>query len=143
MIRRLPIQLTDAERNVKARHAASLVHERTMLEEQKKETAAEYAERIKDLSTKITAAVEAARTGIEERDVEVNPKPNNEAFVVEFYRDDTGELVESRPMTDEEIRVARQRELPLRGSATAETNLRAVGAPISPLRGNTRNGTTT
>ena len=86
--------------------------------------------------------MEAARTGIEERDVEVNPKPNNEALVVEFYRDDTGELVESRPMTDDEVRVARQRALPFREGSTGEAPLRAVGSSVSPLRGTTRNGTT-
>ena len=116
MIRKLPIHLTDDERNTKARHATSLLRERTLIEEQKREAVAGYADRIKELTAEINAAAEAARTGIEEREVEVSPKPNNERFVMEFYRDDTGDLVETRPMNEDEIRTARQQSLPMRGA---------------------------
>jgi hypothetical protein len=140
VIRKLPIHLTDDERNTKARHAASLLHEKALLEEQKRETVADYADRIKVLSAEITAASAAARTGIEEREVEVSPRPNNDRLVVEFYRDDTGDLVETRPMTEDEVRVARQQNLPLRDAKVVpiDTSLRTGTSSVSPLRGNTK-----
>lgn len=141
MLRKLPIHLTDDERNTKARHAASLLHERALIEEQKRETVADFADRLKELTAEINAASTAARTGIEEREVEVSPKPNNERFVMEFYRDDTGDLVETRPMTEDEIRVARQQSLPMRGAEVVQFDpqLRTgtAGKPL-PLRGNTK-----
>lgn len=141
MIRKLPIHLTDDERNTKARHAASLLHERALLEERKRETVADYADKIKELTTEINAASTAARTGIEEREVEVSPKPNNDRLLVEFYRDDTGDLVETRPMTEDEIRVARQQVMPFREAnvVALDPQLRTgtAGKP-SPLRGNTK-----
>lgn len=140
MLRKLPIHLTDDERNTKARHAATLVHERSLLEEQKREVVADYADRLKALAAEITAATEAARTGIEEREVEVSPRPNNDRLVVEFYRADTGDLVETRPMTEDEVRVARQQSLPLRDAKVVaiDASLRTGTSPVSPLRGNTK-----
>ena len=83
---------------------------------------------------------EAARTGIEEREVEVSPRPNNDRLVVEFYRADTGDLVETRPMTEDEVRVARQQSLPLRDAKVVaiDASLRTGTSPVSPLRGNTK-----
>lgn len=140
MLRKLPIHLTDDERNTKARHAASLLHEKALLEEQKRETVADFADRIKEISAEISAASAAARTGIEEREVEVSPRPNNDRLVVEFYRDDTGDLVETRPMTEDEVRVARQQNLPLRDAKVVaiDATLRTGTSPVSPLRGNTK-----
>jgi len=141
VIRKLPIHLTDDERNTRARHAASLLHERALIEEQKRETVADFADRIKELTAEINAASTAARTGIEEREVEVSPKPNNERFVMEFYRDDTGDLVETRPMTEDEVRVARQQVMPFRdvGKVVAiESSIRTGTGSVSPLRGNTK-----
>jgi hypothetical protein len=141
VLRKLPIHLTDDERNTKARHAASLLHERALLEERKRETVADFADRIKELTTEINAASTAARTGIEEREVEVSPKPNNERLLVEFYRDDTGDLVETRPMTEDEIRVARQQVMPFRDVnkvVAFDASLRTGTSPVSPLRGNTK-----
>jgi hypothetical protein len=129
---KLTVTLTDDERNERARLAASLLGQYGDLEERKRETAKELGEELKALREQMDAAAEASRTGIEAREVEIHHTPNNERFTVETYREDTGELVRARPMTEDEARAARQQRLPLREGA-------AVVA-LSPLRGNTKGG---
>lgn len=109
---RLPTSLTDDERNARARNATSLHHELEMLRERKKEAAKEYGEQIAELETALAESAKAARTGMEERDVEVRWSANIDRCVMELFREDTGEKVRERPMTDEEQRAARQQAMP-------------------------------
>lgn len=123
------VQLTDEERNVRARDAARLLREYTAIEETAKEAARIAAEDKRELRKQADAAARAADTGVEEREIEVRREADNDHFQIHTYRVDTGERVNSRPMTEDELRVARQGSLPLR-----------TGATVSPLRGNTRGG---
>lgn len=123
------IQLTEEERNQRAREAASWMREFRSVEDRSKETAREFREELAELRTKADKAARAAHDGVEERMVEVRHEADNEAFKVHTYRADTGERVNSRPMSDDEIRIARQQVLDLRPAAK-----------VSPLRGNTRGG---
>ena len=127
-LEKMPVVLTSDERDMRAREAARLLAEYGSREEHKKEVVKEISDRLKDLRAQADAAAQAANTGVEEREVPVSPRANNERFLVEYYRDDTGELVRTRPMTDDESRVARQAVLPLR----------EVRASVSNLRGNTK-----
>lgn len=126
-LERLSVHLTDEERDMRAREAARFLAEYGQREEHKKEAVKELSEELKALREQADNAAKAANTGVEEREVPVSPRANNDRFIVEFFRDDTGDLVRSRPMTDDEMRVARQAVLPLRS-----------GSNVSPLRGNTR-----
>lgn len=138
-LERMPVVLTEEERSMRAREAARFMQLVTEREEQKKEAAREASEEIAALKKQAHDSARAANTGVEEREVPVSPRANNERFIVEYFRDDTGDLVRSRPMTDDEMRVARQTVLPLRQVQGATVELRvASGGAVSPLRGNTR-----
>ena len=138
-LEKMPVVLTDEERSMRAREAARLHCLAEAREEHKKEITKELGEEIKALRTEARTAAVAANTGVEDREVPVSPRMNNERFTVEYYRDDTGDLVRTRPMTDDEARIARQRELPLRAVQGGAAELRtAPTVGQSPLRGNTR-----
>lgn len=123
------IQLTEEERNQRAREAATWMREFRSLDDRAKETAREFREELAELRAKADKAARAAHDGVEERMVEVRHDLDNERFQVHTHRVDTNERVNSRPMTDDEIRIARQQVLDLR-----------TVAKVSPLRGNTRGG---
>lgn len=127
-LERMPVHLSREERGMRAHEAARLLETYRAREERKKELVKELTDELKTLREQADAAARAATSGVEEREVPVTPRPDNQRLVVEFFRDDTGELVRTRPMTDDEARVARQQVLPLRT---------ATGG-VSPLRGNTK-----
>lgn len=136
-VERMTCVLTDEERDARARNASALLGQLGELEEQKRTAMADYTERLKALREEIGTCAKAARTGVEEREVQVTPRPNNERLVVEYWRDDTGEKARERPMTDDEMRVARQAVLPLRESPAipqAAAPLRGE-ASVTPIRG--------
>lgn len=139
-LERVPVALTEEERSMRAREAARFMQLVTEREEQKKEAAREASEEIAALKKQAHESARAANTGVEEREVPVSPRANNERFIVEFFRDDTGDFVRSRPMTDDEMRVARQAVLPLRETQgkTVELRVASGGGTVSSLRGNTR-----
>lgn len=128
-LERLSVALTTEERAMRAHEAARYLEEYRQREEHKKEVVKELSDELKDLREKADAAARAANSGVEEREVPVMSKPDNARYVVETFREDTGDLVRTRPMTDDEARVARQQVLPLRP---------APASGLSPLRGNTK-----
>lgn len=130
-IERLPTHLEQAERDRHAREVTHLLGEYATRELALKEAAKDGRDQLKELQERIDAHARAARTGIEDREVEVRHEPDDARFIVRTVRVDDGEEVRVRPMTDDEIRSARQRELPLRSTG---------GGSVSTLRGNTRGG---
>lgn len=128
-IERLPVSLTEDERSRHAREASRLLGVYRERAERAKQIAAESRDELKELSESIEVHAKASRTGVEERDVEVRYEPDSERFVVHTVRVDTDERIHQRPMTEDEMRVARQGKLDLRTPATT-----------SPLRGITRGG---
>lgn len=133
------VVITEEERSMRAREATRLYAQADELEEHKKERVKELGEEIRHLRAQATDAARAANTGVEEREVPVTARPNNERLIMEYFREDTGDLVRVRPMTDDEARIARQRELPLRAVQGGAVELRATSPTgQSPLRGNTR-----
>lgn len=123
------VQLTEEERNIAARRAASLMREYARIDDDTREQMRLANEEKRDLRKQADAAARAADTGVEEREIEVRREADNEHFQVHTYRADTGERVNTRPMTEDEARVARQGTLPLRTPGS-----------VSPLRGITRGG---
>ncbi len=79
------VTLTYEERAARALEAAHLTREIANAEEAKKEVVKEHAEKIGELKAKRDALSEAARTGSEERPVQVEPKPDNLRLVIEYY----------------------------------------------------------
>ncbi len=125
-LEKMPVALTPEERSMRALEASRLLALYSQREDHKKEVVKELTDELKSLREQAETAANAANTGVEEREVPVMARPDNERFVVEYFREDTGDLVRTRPMTDDEARVARQAVLPLR----------SVG--VSPLRGPTK-----
>ncbi len=126
-LERLSVALTTEERAMRAHEAARYLEEYRQREEHKKEVVKGLSDELKGLREQAEAAARAANSGVEEREVPTFSKPDNTRYVIETFREDTGDLVRTRPMTDDEARVARQQVLPLR-----------PGAALSPLRGNTK-----
>lgn len=126
---RLNVMLTEEERSRHAREAAHLLGVYSEVESRAKLAASEAREELKELNAKIDAHARASRTGFEEREIDVRQEPDNDKLVIRYVRTDTDETVRTRPMTEDELRVARQGTLPLRSAGTT-----------SPLRGNTRGG---
>jgi hypothetical protein len=86
-----------------------------------KEAVTEFKENIAASEKKMRALNEMIRTHKETRAVECFEKHDVNKFTVELYRMDTGEMVESRPMTASERHAATQPRLP-------GTDLRSQGA---------------
>lgn len=127
-LEKLPVILTPEERSMRAHEAARYLGEYRQKEERKKLVVKELSEELKELREKADEAARAATSGVEEREVPVTAKPDNHRLVMEYFRDDTGDLVRTRPMTDDEARVARQQVLPLR-PPTATSPLRGITRP--------------
>lgn len=100
--RQLPVQLTNDERMARAMTAAQLQAEYGEVESRKKDTTRELGQRLKALRTDVEKALIAARTGKETQSVQIEDRRNEERRTIETVRLDTGEVIDSRPMTIEE-----------------------------------------
>ena len=101
--RKLPVQLNDEEIADRGRAVAKAVEERAALQEAKKEADADINGKIKEQGGIIRTLSRVIATGTEEREIEVEVKKDNESRTVSVIREDTGEVVETRPMTAEEL----------------------------------------
>src|SRR3990167_2322607 len=98
VLRDLYVKLTDAERIQRGDEIGREVNKHALLETEKKASAQDYAEKIRSCDLRIGQLGRIAETGEELRPVECHESPNNERRTMEIIRDDTGEVVESRPM---------------------------------------------
>lgn len=105
--RNLPVELTDEEFIAKSKELSKKNKELETTEEEKKKTAADFSARIKTIEGEIKQLAQIVNTSTEYREVEIYERKDYERSVVNCYRRDTGEYVESRPMTRQE----RQKEL--------------------------------
>lgn len=109
---KLPCDLTSYELRERATKMANVVNEIEQLE-LKKKVATDTAKReIDALVVSVSQLARQVRTGKEDREVEVEEVHDEIRFAVETFRTDTGEVVRSRPMTDEEKKHALQVALP-------------------------------
>lgn len=151
-----PVTLTEAERNDRARTLAARTREMATMEEEAKEAARIAKEQIKEVAVECAKLAKAAHTGIEERTVMVDHRPNRDRYIIETFDVETGEVVAQRPMREDELRAAKQTLLPLRDappatvtpiregtSGASAEGIRPTTGGVSPLRGTTRNGVTT
>lgn len=111
MTERLPCKLTEHEKIARAREATELLAQQTRMTDAEKARSATAKAEIKTVSEQLHEAARASREGWEHRDVEVNVIPNNTDLTIETWRCDTGELVRSRPMSDDEKRRVKQPSL--------------------------------
>lgn len=101
--RKLPVKLNDEELADRGRAVAKAVEERAALQEEKKAADADINGKIKTQGEIIRCLSRVITTGTEEREVEVVMNKDNETSMISVVREDTGEVVESRPMTAEEL----------------------------------------
>lgn len=100
--RQLPVKLTEKERMARAMSAAELQSDYNEIEERKKETTRSLGQQLKDLRKDIEKLQRAVRTGSEHQDVQIETRRNEDRRTIETVRLDTGEIIDSRPMTVEE-----------------------------------------
>ena len=101
--KRLPVQLTPEEKQERGEQLAASVEQTAALREEKKASTAEITSKIK-LSTEITRKLSRIiASGTEDRDVECDATKDFERKTVTTYRSDTGEQVDQRPMSAEEL----------------------------------------
>jgi hypothetical protein len=103
--RMLPVRLNEEELLTKASLLSTKVHELAIEEDDQKDAKAAMKKRLDDLNREITDVARIVREKVEPRPVEVHESKNYARRIVEIVRVDTGEVVDSRPMTEQERNV--------------------------------------
>lgn len=116
--RHLPVKLTQREVLTKSKIAAKGMHELKSLEDDKAEVTKDYAEKIKKKRRDLDTLASEVHTGTEVRPVECDLMPRWSEHMMDLVRPDTGEVVESRPMTHSE----KQTEMSLRQPSLPEVD---------------------
>jgi hypothetical protein len=98
----MPVRLTDAEVLKYGRDAARAVADRTRIEAEFDSVKADYKSKIGEQTAIIGKLSPRIHSGIETRDVECEEVRNWTKGTVTVTRLDTGEVVESRPMREDE-----------------------------------------
>jgi len=97
--RTLPVYLSDEECKAAARKLAETLWEKEQKEAEAKDSAATYRDAIKTMAETISELKTVVRSGVEHRLVDCEDRKNMAAGTTEIYRLDTGEMVESRPLS--------------------------------------------
>ena len=106
VIRSLSVKLTDKELRERSIELAQVLDDVGAAEHEKKAATARFNEAIETLNSRSRTLGSAVKSGTEVRQVECRWIQNMAEIKMELRRDDTGEVVESRPMTKEERQVA-------------------------------------
>lgn len=99
-MQRLDCKLTDEEIAKTAREMAALELEIEQTEGHKKAAVKQYSDELKEMRARARELARGVREGVIKRDVEVRDEVHNLNMVT--VRLDTGETIDSRPMTDAE-----------------------------------------
>lgn len=99
---RLPVKLTEDEIREKGKKLAQLMHDKTEVEVEAKNTAAGFKLRIKDIESAGSTLAHEIKSGKEMRQVEVHEQFDYRRGVVEVLRADTMEPIFSRALKPEE-----------------------------------------
>ena len=108
---RLPCKLTEVEKIERAKESTQILASYRAKEDEVKNTAASGRTELKEMRTKLEDTARASREGWEYREVETMDRPDPVKLTIDTWRSDTGELVRSRPMNDDEKRRVRQPSL--------------------------------
>lgn len=101
--RNLPVELTGAEIRAKGEELARTVNEQSQIEDEKKKANADFTTRLKTTSNFIFHLSNIVESGKEFREVVVTEEFFYRENVARVYRSDTGELVDTRSLTKEEL----------------------------------------
>jgi len=100
--RQLPVDLNEEEIADRGRAMAKSVSEKAGLQEEKKSATADINAKIKACGEVIRKLSEIISGGKEDREVSCEVKKDFDSNTVTVVRDDTGEVVEERPLTVDE-----------------------------------------
>jgi hypothetical protein len=100
--RNLPVILSEAELKVKASEFAREFRALDLMKEELKGITARKNNEIKHKALKVSVLSTVVDTGIEHREVECVQRQDREKLIIEIIRCDTGEVIQTRPMTANE-----------------------------------------
>ena len=123
-LRDLSVTLNPSQKNSLGRRLADVHDTIQQLDLAKKAAMAEFTSRLKQLAADGAALVTEIITGQAERPVECEICFDHEKATVTVTRTDTGEQIETRPMTDEE----KQLKIPFNGG-TETKSIESLDAP--------------
>jgi hypothetical protein len=98
----LKVTFSEEEKTGMGSELARLIREKAEVEEQLKSVATDLRGQIMALGGKINTFAEKIRSGYEMANVSCTVKKDYKKGIVKTFRNDTGELVKERPMSDEE-----------------------------------------
>lgn len=101
-MRTLKCDLTETEVQQRADKLANTIREHTRVEQEKKDTAAQFKLKIEALDGEISELAREVSEKAAYRPVECKLERNNLHLTMELVRCDTGEVIETRPMKPEE-----------------------------------------
>ena len=100
----MPCTLLPIELERKGRELADLMAEKDRLEDAKKSAADHFKSKISETEAKCRGVYLVIRQGYEMREVQCRRVQDYDRRVVEIVREDTGEIVSSRPMNPTEVK---------------------------------------
>jgi hypothetical protein len=96
----LPVRLSDNEIKQRGEKLADLLREIGEKESEKSVETKKFASAIKELEVEADTVAQAIRSGQEDRDVEIERRPDFKKETVEIIRIDTGEVVVTEALSD-------------------------------------------
>jgi hypothetical protein len=101
--RTLPVRLTEDEITQRGRAIAKFVKDQTEIEEAKKTAMSGFKEKLDVCAESIGKLSRSITTGEEDREVECHWNKDFGRRVADLIRNDTGEVVETRPLSADEM----------------------------------------
>ena len=118
--RQLEVKLSEDEVASKALQLARTLEEISDIEKQAKESARKFGEQLKTRRSSVELLARAVTSRKERRPVVVSERADERRFCVEIVRHDTMEVIDSRPMSTDEMEEARQGSLFARSTADSD-----------------------
>jgi len=103
--RHLPVKLSREEREVRSSQLVEAIADRNAKEFEAKAIADGFKADLKTLVARVDVLHHVLKTNVEYREVEVYEVPRPAAGMVDIHRVDTGDLVDTREMTETERQV--------------------------------------
>lgn len=102
IIRHLPVRLTEAELFAFGDRLGHIQGNVEKEEQDQADAKNAMKARLGEMKSELVHVAKCIREKEEERPVECHEEPDNASGVVRLHRNDTGEVVEARPMTENE-----------------------------------------
>ena len=111
-LRTLPVKLAPDEVAQRAEELARELHDQAIAEEAAASTKKKLAKDLEERAGRISRLGRIVHTRREDRQIDCHEEHSALDGTARTVRDDTGEVVDTRPLTAEELRDARQEALP-------------------------------